>query len=451
MNQEDRIALLSPPGKAGETPPGPVRYWMQASVRTRYNHALEYAVHLANHRRVPLEVFFALTPDYPMASRRHYQFLLEGLADVQTNLAARGIPFVLYRESPPGAAVRLARESSTIVTDRGYTRIQRQWREEVARSSPCPVVQVETNLVVPVETASSKEEYSAATFRPRITRQRDTFLQPLSPLPYWNNQGPLKPGPPLPQADLFPGDPLEEPFPGGEDRAARELSHFLEERLSRYDELRNVPDRDWTSRMSAYLHFGQISPLEIALKAIDYHEAVLEPGDASGIGTLLEELIVRRELAANYTFYNPRYDSYQGLPQWARATLEEHRGDPRPWTYSLEQLQGAETHDPYWNAAQMQMIRSGRMHGYMRMYWGKKILEWTPDPEEAFNRALILNDTYQLDGRDPNGYAGVAWCFGKHDRPWKERAIFGKIRYMNDRGLERKFREISRYTRRWAP
>lgn len=423
---------------------------MQAAIRTRYNHALEYAIHLANHRKVSLEVFFVLTWNYPQASRRHYQFLLEGLADVQANLSSRGIPFVLHQGDPPGVALRLAGESSSIVTDRGYTRIQRGWRDELARQAPCPVIQVDTNVVVPVETASVKEEYSAATFRPRITRQRDTFLQPLSPVPYWNSRGPLAPAAALPPADSVPGEPLEEALPGGEDAAARELTRFLEERLSRYSELRNVPDRDWTSRMSAYLHFGQISPLEIALRAVDYHEAVLEPGDASGVETLLEELIVRRELAINYTFYNPHYDSYQGLPQWARTTLEEHRDDRRPWTYSYRQLEAGETHDPYWNAAQHQMLRSGRIHGYMRMYWGKKILEWSPDPEEAFSRAITLNDTYQLDGRDPNGYAGVAWCFGKHDRPWKERPVFGKVRYMNDRGLERKFKEISRYTRRWT-
>jgi deoxyribodipyrimidine photo-lyase len=183
--------------------------------------------------------------------------------------------------------------------------------------------------------------------------------------------------------------------------------------------------------MSPWLHFGQISPLVIALKVMKTQS----PGKEA----YLEELIIRRELAMNYTYYNPFYDSFEGLNDWAKKTLKEHEKDKRPYRYSIDELEQAQTHDPYWNAAQEEMRITGKMHGYMRMYWGKKILEWMKSPEEAFSTALYLNNKYELDGRDPNGFAGIAWCFGKHDRPWFERPIFGKIRYMNANGLKRKF------------
>ncbi len=183
--------------------------------------------------------------------------------------------------------------------------------------------------------------------------------------------------------------------------------------------------------MSPYLHFGQISPLYVAIQ-ISQHRS---PGKEA----FLEELIVRRELSMNFVHYNQNYDSFTGIPDWAKHTLDEHRQDPRKYMYSLEQLEQAQTHDPYWNAAQREMVITGKMHGYMRMYWGKKILEWTTKPEEAFSIALYLNNKYELDGRDPNSFTGVAWCLGKHDRPWGRRPIFGNIRYMSAEGLKRKF------------
>jgi deoxyribodipyrimidine photo-lyase len=183
--------------------------------------------------------------------------------------------------------------------------------------------------------------------------------------------------------------------------------------------------------MSPYLHFGQISPLFIALKVKETR--------SPGVEAFLEELIVRRELSMNFVFYNEKYDSFEGLPEWAKKALKTHQRDKRQYLYSLEEFENAKTHDPYWNAAQREMVVKGKMHGYMRMYWGKKILEWAKTPEEAFRTALYLNNKYELDGRDPNGFTGVAWCFGKHDRPWGERPIFGNVRYMNDKGLKRKF------------
>ncbi|MCW3997747.1 MAG: deoxyribodipyrimidine photolyase, partial [Candidatus Bathyarchaeota archaeon] len=211
------------------------------------------------------------------------------------------------------------------------------------------------------------------------------------------------------------------------------LKYFLENKLIKYANLRNDPTSNVLSNMSPYLHFGQISPIQIAQEVLSSDN----PRDSKEV--YLEELIVRRELAINYVFYNDKYASFEGLPNWVKNSLLEHRGDFREYNYSLKDLEEANTHDPFWNAAQNEMRITGKMHGYMRMYWGKKILEWTKNPKKAFEIALFLNNIYELDGRDPCGFTGVAWCFGKHDRPWKERAIFGKIRYMNDKGLRRKF------------
>jgi deoxyribodipyrimidine photo-lyase len=228
-------------------------------------------------------------------------------------------------------------------------------------------------------------------------------------------------------------------FKGGTAEARRRLRTFLRAGLDRFADLRNDPGRDCLSGMSPYLHFGQISPLHIALE-------VARTGSKAA-DAYLEELIVRRELSMNYAFYNPRYDSFAGLPAWARKTLAEHRADKREHLYPRAALEGARTHDRCWNAAQTEMVTSGKMHGYMRMYWGKKILEWSRTPEEAFKTALYLNNKYELDGRDPNGFTGVAWCFGKHDRPWGARKIFGNVRYMSEDGLRRKF-DIEAYLER---
>ncbi|MCZ2845589.1 MAG: deoxyribodipyrimidine photolyase, partial [Candidatus Bathyarchaeota archaeon] len=230
-------------------------------------------------------------------------------------------------------------------------------------------------------------------------------------------------------------------FQGGNSVAKKHLEIFLKNKLDKYDELRNDPSLDFLSNMSPYLHFGQISPLYIALKVQDI--------ESPGKNAYLEELIIRRELSINYIFYNHNYDNLNGLPAWSKETLRQHEKDQRDYIYSKSELENAETHDPYWNAAQNEMKLKGKMHGYMRMYWGKKIIEWSQSPQKAYKIALHLNDKYELDGRDSNGYTGIAWCFGKHDRPWKERKIFGKVRYMSAGGLERKF-NIEKYANKFS-
>lgn len=422
-------------------------YWMQNAQRAHYNHALEFAIQQANEQRLPLIVLFGLTDRYPEANERHYAFMLEGLRETQQSLLQRGIQMIIRRQSPPEAALDLAQEAAFLVVDRGYVRITREWRARVAREANCPVIQVETDLVVPLETASSKEEWAAATLRPKIARHLPDYLVPLEETPVQVDSLGLSfegfsvedVDAALSSLDLDRSVARVDKFIGGTFEALRHLDLFLNEKIKRYADLRNDPSLDYQSHLSPYLHFGQISPLYLAL------EAQKSPHSA-GKEAFLEELIVRRELSANYVFYNQNYDRYEGLPAWAKQTLREYANDLREYLYSEEEFEAAATHDPYWNAAMREMKRTGKMHNYMRMYWGKKILEWTLTPEEGFRIALTLNNKYFLDGRDMNSYTGVAWCFGKHDRPWTERPIFGKIRYMNANGLKRKF-DIEAYVR----
>lgn len=426
-----------------------VVYWMQASQRACWNHALEYAVREANRLRRPLIVYFGLAEHFPEANERHYWFMLQGLIETERLLRERGIRLIVRQESPEQGIVRLAAEASVVVVDRGYLRIQTGWRDYAARHLDCPLIQVESDAVVPVEVASHKEEFTAATFRPRITRQLGQFMVPLDesePASRSQDVGPdsldlSRPEEIIRHLDIDRMVGRVESFRGGTPEAERRLEIFLRDRLEDYERTRNDPTRDGLSHLSPYLHFGHISPLFVALK--------VARSDARGRDAYLEELIVRRELSLNYVHYNAAYDSFGGLPSWSRSTLLDHQDDRRQPLYSLEDLEESGTHDQYWNAAQAEMRATGKMHGYMRMYWGKKILEWSRFPEEAFRSTLYLNNKYELDGRDPNGYAGVSWCFGKHDRPWRARPIFGKVRYMTAGGLERKF-DADRYAAAWS-
>lgn len=417
-----------------------VLYWMQASQRAECNHALEYAVQKGNALRQPVVVFFGLTPAFPEANERHYAFMLEGLAETGRKLEKKGIRLVVRLASPEIGVQAAAEQASLVVTDRGYLRIQRSWRKKAAAALDCPLLQVETDAIVPVEEASSKEEYAAAPFRPKISGKLPEYLVPLKErrpvkdslsmdfektVDVENIQGTLN------ILGLDPSVKKSNFYTGGTDQAKLRLRKFLKDKLDHFRDLRNNPALDYVSHLSPYLHFGQISPLHAALEVMRT--------ESPGREAFLEELIVRRELSLNFVLYNGLYDAYEGLPVWTRKTLEAHGSDERPASYPRDVLECGRTGDPYWNAAQFEMALTGKMHGYMRMYWGKKILEWSPTPAEAFRTALYLNNKYELDGRDPNGFTGVAWCFGKHDRPWQERKIFGNIRYMNDRGLRRKF------------
>jgi deoxyribodipyrimidine photo-lyase len=416
---------------------------MQQSQRATGNPALEYAIQAANRAGLPVLVAFGLMDDYPDANLRHYRFMLEGLCDVEQTLARRRISFVVRRGAPAEVAVALADDAALVVCDRGYLRHQKAWRAGVAERVPCALVQVEGDVVVPVEAASHKAEIAARTLRPKLHRVWDDFLTP-------HEDGALD-APPLDpgiesDVDLADIDGVlarlkldrsvdaVRRFQGGTEQARRRLHEFLDDGLDGYAETRSEPAAFRCSLISPYLHFGQISTVEIALAVRD-----AEKGADADRRSYLEELIVRRELAANFVNFEPDYDDFACLPAWARASLEDHRADRREHAYGRAELIGAKTHDPYWNAAMREMVHTGFMHNYMRMYWAKKILEWSPAPETAFHTILHLNNRYFLDGRDANSYANVAWIFGVHDRPWFERPIFGKVRYMNASGLERKF------------
>ena len=424
-----------------------VLYWMQSSQRAHYNHALEYSIIKANKLKKPLLVYFGLTNKFPDANRRHYYFMLEGLKDVKSSLKERNIELIILRESPEKGAIELSKNACLIIVDAGYLKIERGWRKSVASSINCPLIQVESNVVVPVETASSKEEYAAFTIRKKINKIVNKFLLPLKEnLPDLNTPNydfecfeieEIKKAVKL--LDIDENVKESNYYHGGTYEALKHLKKFLNKKIERYEEFKNDPNKDSLSNMSPYLHYGQISPLYIALEVSN--------SESPGKNAYLEELIIRRELSMNFVFYNSHYDSFDCLPNWAKNTLLEHKKDRRNNIYSLNELENAETADPYWNASQKEMVVTGKMHGYMRMYWGKKIIEWIQDPKEAFEIGIHLNNKYEIDGRDPNGYTGIAWCFGKHDRAWKEREIFGKVRYMNSNGLRRKF-DVDRYVKK---
>ncbi|MFT3785382.1 MAG: deoxyribodipyrimidine photo-lyase [Tepidisphaeraceae bacterium] len=421
-----------------------VLYWMQQSQRTQTNHALEYAIEQANELDKSVVVGFGLMDNYPEATERHYAFMVEGLCDVANALAQRGIAFVVRHGTPGDVALSLAKEAALVVCDRAYLRHLREWRTRVAREAKVRVVQVEADVVVPVDVASNKHETAARTLRPKIHCVWDEYLVPLkaSKVKHRADVLKLKNDFDVTNVDAtlkkltFDRSVKRSPvFTGGQVAAQKRFEHFVEKRLANYAEGRNEPAAGQSSQMAPYLQYGQISPLDLALPVCDAKHI---PG--ADRESFLEELIVRRELAHNYTEFNGRYDSFQGLPNWAQQSLHAHAKDKRPTLYSREQLETAQTADAYWNAAQMEMVLTGFMHNYMRMYWGKKVLEWTATPEEAFELLLRLNNRYFLCGLNSNSYGNVAWIFGQHDRPWgPERNIFGLVRYMNAAGLERKF------------
>ena len=418
-----------------------VLYWMQQSARAEWNDALEYSLAQANALGRPLLVAFGLMDSYPEANLRHYVFLLEGLRETRETLARRGIRMVIQRGEPAEVALRLGRRAALIVCDRGYLRHQKAWRRRVAEEAKCAVFQVEADVVVPVERASNKAEYAARTIRPKLQRQLGEFL--VAParqsvrVPFGNKK--------MPDLDLgdiaalcrkLPLDrsvpPVSEIFRGGTAEARRIFHAFLKSRLGDYAANRGQPQTDDVSHMSKYLHFGQVSPVWLAVEARRHGAAT------KNVATFVEELIVRRELAMNFAEFTPDYDAFASLPRWARATLQKHARDPRPQLYPRAQLEAGATHDPYWNAAMQEMRATGYMHNHMRMYWGKKILEWSRSPAEAHATALALNNKFFLDGRDANSFANIGWVFGLHDRPWGERPIYGTVRCMTAGGLERK-------------
>ena len=439
-----RVTIRRPgvPGADGKC----VVYWMQRAERGRNNAAVDCAVHLANELGLPLLVYFSAISNFPNANLRHYVFLNQGLRDIEEDLAERNISFIV-RRPPDNSLERLLEEvdAAILVGDENPCREPERWRTVIARRVKIPFWTVDADVIVPSK-LFERAQYAAYVLRPRLYKllpeflvahknpsAKHTWARPKNFASY-----PVKDDITAGWKDFDRSVGPVESFTGGAHAARARLKHFVRELLPHYDTARNQPQLDGTSRMSPYLHFGHIGPLEIAL-AVE-NAARQSPHLAKARDSYFNELIIWRELAVNFVKYTPTYDSVECAEPWAAQTLAEHARDKREPTYTLAQLERAETYDELWNASQLQMVRFGWMHNYMRMYWAKKILEWSRDPATAFQHAVALNDKYELDGRDPNGYAGIAWAIaGKHDRPWFDRPIFGKIRYMSGASTGKKF------------
>lgn len=419
-----------------------VLYWAQMNRRAESNHALEFAIEHANRLGIPVLVYEAITCTYPYASDRFHTFLLEGVPETARRLRERGIGYVFYlrrtRASANDTLYRLAAGAALVVTDDYPVFIPANHNSSVPARIGVPYFTVDSSCIVPMR-SFEKKEYAAYTIRPKIHRALAEYLKPVEPARVrvpWSGPMPefhteVEPGSIAALVASCEIDHSVKPsltFTGGRLAAEQQLRIFLEQGLHRYGSEKNEPAAHATSNLSPWLHFGHISSLEVAL-------AARAKGPAA---EFLEELIVRRELAFNHACRAPRVDALDTIPNWAVETLYKHAADRRDFTYSVEQFEAGETHDTLWNACQHELVLTGKIHGYYRMYWGKKIIDWSKDPESALAVMIHLNDRYALDGRDPNTYTNILWCFGLHDRPWGERPVFGMVRYMSLEGMKRK-------------
>ena len=423
-----------------------VVYWMQRAMRIHDNPALDVAIDAANLLSLPVVVFFSVIPNYPNANLRHYHFMQQGLRDVEVDAADRGVGFVL-RRYPDNSLEKFLEEvgAAILIGDENPCREPERWRKVLARKLKLPYWTVDADVVVP-SAVFGRDYFLLQHMRPHLKQALPGFLaKPKNPKPKQSWQRPKSLAASSLDEDITASfksldrsiGPVDT-FTGGTHAALKHLHDFVNHGLKDYDEKRNYPEVDGTSRLSPYLHFGNIGPITIALAA----EEACAKGKASRrtCDRFLDQVIAWRELSVLFVKYNPNYDNWECAEPWARKTLVEHTADPRPARYRFDQLERAETHDDLWNAAQRQMVDTGWMHNYMRMYWAKMILEWAPDPARAFEWAVTLNDRYELDGRDPNGYQGIAWAIlGKHDRPWFNRPIFGLVRPMSSASTAKKF------------
>ena len=420
-----------------------VLYWMQASMRAEDNPALERAVQIANDHEVPLVVATTVITDYPDASPRHFAFMLDGMGQALRAIEQRGATVVVRTtDDPASAIVEIAGDAVEVVVDRGYLRHQRQWRSAIGADAPCTATCVEGDVVVPIDEASDKQETAARTIRSKIEKQRDDYIVDLSTTALDDSSGVRVAsdvqieefddiGSLLTNLGLDDADgpqPVDWLTPGT--AAAKSAFSEFVDRVADYDDDRNLYSEDRTSMMSPYLHFGHISPVWMAYQ--------LRNRTGDGASSFLEELIVRRELASNYVEHCADYDSFAGLPDWARTSLEEHADDERENVYTASELEGGETHDEVWNSIMGEIRERGWVHNQLRMYWGKQVVRWTNTPQHAYRTLLDLNNTWFLDGRDPSSYANVGWCFGLHDQGFKERDVSGKVRPFTTAALKRK-------------
>lgn len=435
-----------------------VLYWPQIQRRATDNAALSYAIAEANRRRLPLVVYEALRVDYPHASDRFHAFVLEGAAVEAKKYRDRGARYAFFlpktKAEARGVGRQLARLADLVVTDAFPTFTIADHVAGLLKDPSAPIVVFDDTCVVPLA-LFPKEEYAARTIRPKVHRLLPEWLRPIEEptvdAPPWRGELPFAETA-IEELDVrraiahLPIDhevpPVDE-SPGGSVEAQKRLDRFLARKLSSYPEDHNHPDRGATSRLSPYLHFGMIGARGVALAVRD------AGGSDEGKAAFLEQLLVRRTLAFNFCSRNADHHGYDALPDWAKRTLAEHLRDRRGRTYSRAELEDARTEDPVWNAAQRELRATGVIHNYARMLWGKCVLAWKETPREAIADLVHLNDKWCLDGRDPNTYTNVLWCFGKHDRPWVKRPIFGTTRFMSTSAARKKL-DLDDWLRRWS-
>lgn len=454
---------------------GPVLYWMNRDIRAEDNWALIHAQNLALGLKVPLLVLYNLAPGFLGGGLRQHLFKLEALASTSGELKQKNISFFLISGQNTEKDILdfvTSHKIGALVTDFFPLRLPRKWIEYVRKHIEVPMYGVDAHNIVPCWVASSKQEFVAYTLRPKLYKLLPEFLEPFPNLKKHPHSFSGK----VPKIDWkkLEGDKtVDDSVPpvdwihADQQSARKALKNFVNTRILNYADKRNDPNENAQSNLSPYLHYGILSAQRIALEVLEAVGAPIEellskdknkaakadpkkpllPTDHAA--AFLEELIVRRELSDNFCFYNENYDNTKGFPEWAKKSHVIHEGDPREYLYTKKEFELGQTHEELWNAAQLEMVKTGKMHGYMRMYWAKKILEWTRSPEEAMEIAIYLNDKYELDGRDPNGYAGIAWSIGGvHDRAWFERPVFGQIRYMNANGCKSKF-DTKAYIAKW--
>lgn len=426
-----------------------VLYWMQMFKRAAHNHALDFAVRAANERGLPVVVYEGLKYYYPWANDRLHTFILEGVEEKRAEFERRGMRYVFYLQrderAPRHTVARLAREAALVVTDDYPSFITPEHNRHLAEQVSVPIFAVDSNGIVPLR-AFEREEYAARTIRPKLRRLLPEYLKPSRAVAVEKRAPHLEVdcpetlvaskniAPLVAECDIDHAVTQSPIYKGGTKAGRARLRHFIKKILPRYDQTRNDPSVDGTSRLSPYLHFGFLSAQEVTL-AVGRARAPRRAKEA-----FLEELIVRRELAYNFARFNPNHDSLDSLPAWAQKTMREHVEDARPALLTPEHIERAETYDELWDATQRELVRTGEIHNYVRMLWGKRVIEWRATYEDAFRLLVHLNNKYALDGRDPNSYAGILWCFGKHDRAWgPEREVFGKLRFMSSRAMARKF------------
>jgi deoxyribodipyrimidine photo-lyase len=456
---------------------GPILYWMNREMRVQDNWSLLYAQELANNHKQPLVVVYNLVPNFLGGGKRQLAFKIEALKEIQKNLKKKNISFhVIVDATGKNSGKEVINFSNqikagAIVTDFYPLKLPRSWNDYVRKNVSCAFFGVEAHNIVPTWIASDKKEYGAYTIRPKIHRLLPEFFDEFPILKKhqytFNTKIPeIRWDTIMSETEITESLKSISWAPAGESGAKKILQQFIKKGIHTYADQRNDPNKDAQSNLSPYLHYGMIAPQRVALEIVKItgknitdivhhakNKAKIEIKNNLNItdhaGAFLEEIIIRRELSDNFCFYDANYDNPDCFPDWAKKSLTKSEKEPRTYLYTKKQFETGETHDNLWNAAQMQMVMTGKMHGYMRMYWAKKILEWTKDSSDAMKIAIYLNDTYSLDGRDPNGYAGIAWSIGGvHDRAWFSRPVFGQIRYMSYGGCKGKF-DVKKYIETW--